>query len=317
MIAASGKPYDVTHDLIAAGHPRLAFEFASYLANLPKHWNLAEDVAQHQQQTRSAAFHSDAWASGQEQFARQLVRQIELRLAAAKRAPTVSPWPDFANYQCLDCHHTIGLPGNSEQATTRTTGQSGAPRPSIGPLTMLRIMSAGPGRASAEFDAAANKIEALLVASWQTPVTRLAQPTTDELTFLTARGQPLLRLARQGRYRQQANWLLARLQLLKQYQRDSGPSPAGIRDWDEVLQLYLGASALARDVEPQGSGPLHDALQPLGESLGRGSFQRLGRPATQYDSPSDFDAGKVAAEFGNLEQVISKLIPEASATNQP
>src|SRR5258707_1231750 len=29
---------EVNHDLIAAGHPRLNFEFAAYLANMPAHW---------------------------------------------------------------------------------------------------------------------------------------------------------------------------------------------------------------------------------------------------------------------------------------
>src|SRR5437016_3260664 len=30
---------DMNHDMIAAGHPRLNFEFAGYLAQLPPHWN--------------------------------------------------------------------------------------------------------------------------------------------------------------------------------------------------------------------------------------------------------------------------------------
>ncbi|HEY2881635.1 MAG TPA: multiheme c-type cytochrome, partial [Pirellulales bacterium] len=37
---ADGKPWrDVNHDLIAAGHPRLNFDFAAYMATLPPHWN--------------------------------------------------------------------------------------------------------------------------------------------------------------------------------------------------------------------------------------------------------------------------------------
>src|SRR5205823_6319454 len=31
---------DCNHDIMAAGHPRLNFELASYLANMPPHWNV-------------------------------------------------------------------------------------------------------------------------------------------------------------------------------------------------------------------------------------------------------------------------------------
>ncbi len=34
---------EVDHDLIAAGHPALRFEFATYFANLPPHWDVARD----------------------------------------------------------------------------------------------------------------------------------------------------------------------------------------------------------------------------------------------------------------------------------
>ena len=33
---------EVNHDLIAAGHPRLNFEFAAYQENLPVHWDEKE-----------------------------------------------------------------------------------------------------------------------------------------------------------------------------------------------------------------------------------------------------------------------------------
>ena len=39
---------EVNHDLIAAGHPRLNFEFSSYLSLYPKHWNIDDDKRRHQ-----------------------------------------------------------------------------------------------------------------------------------------------------------------------------------------------------------------------------------------------------------------------------
>ncbi len=50
---------DVDHDLIAAGHPRLDFEFLSYLEALPKHWDESK-VRREAARPRRAA-----WAIGQ------------------------------------------------------------------------------------------------------------------------------------------------------------------------------------------------------------------------------------------------------------
>src|SRR5262249_28040996 len=50
------KTRDVNHDLIAAGHPRLNFEFTAYLDNLPRHWK---------EKHRSAKERTAAYVSGQ------------------------------------------------------------------------------------------------------------------------------------------------------------------------------------------------------------------------------------------------------------
>ena len=51
-----GSRGDVTHELIAAGHPRLAFEFSAYMANMPVHWNPAAHAAKSE---------ASAWVVGQ------------------------------------------------------------------------------------------------------------------------------------------------------------------------------------------------------------------------------------------------------------
>src|SRR5262249_17333411 len=50
---------DVNHDLIAAGHPRLRFEFGAYLANYPRHWSETKD------KEGRADFEAQAWLIGQ------------------------------------------------------------------------------------------------------------------------------------------------------------------------------------------------------------------------------------------------------------
>ena len=54
---------DVNHDLIAAGHPPLHFEFAAYHANLPRHWDDAKDTDSRLGGKRD--FEARAWAIGQ------------------------------------------------------------------------------------------------------------------------------------------------------------------------------------------------------------------------------------------------------------
>src|SRR4051794_4544962 len=58
---------DMNHDHVAAGHPRLMFEFAAFLANEPKHWLEAwereKDEGKREEQKR--LFQGRAWALGQ------------------------------------------------------------------------------------------------------------------------------------------------------------------------------------------------------------------------------------------------------------
>jgi len=72
---------DMNHDLIAAGHPRLNFEFAAYLANMPPHWQ--EDVG--------GNFPARAWAIGQAATAKAAVDLLAHRAGAGRG----SPWPEF------------------------------------------------------------------------------------------------------------------------------------------------------------------------------------------------------------------------------
>lgn len=92
--------YDVNHDLIAAGHPRLNFEFNAYLTNLPKHWDEAAD--RKQQGAAAASFHFEAWRVGQ-------IQQLQ-QIDALQSTRPQEPWAEFASHDCRDCHHALGEP---------------------------------------------------------------------------------------------------------------------------------------------------------------------------------------------------------------
>jgi hypothetical protein len=94
-----GRPArDVNHDLIAAGHPRLAFELSGFLANLPAHWN---------EKGRNAApdFPARAWAVGQLVSASAALEQLANRARDAKQQS--GRWPELSEYDCASCHHEL------------------------------------------------------------------------------------------------------------------------------------------------------------------------------------------------------------------
>jgi hypothetical protein len=84
---------DVNHDLIAAGHPQLHFEFTSFLANLPPHWKVAA-----KDETEPAR----SWALGQ-----LATSDAALALLAHRAQDKDSPWPEFTEYDCFACHHDL------------------------------------------------------------------------------------------------------------------------------------------------------------------------------------------------------------------
>jgi hypothetical protein len=98
---------DVNHDLLAAGHPRLRFEYTAFHQVLPRHWR-----------ERAPDFEARAWAAGQVAALRASVALTEARAADAK-----APWPELAEYSCYSCHHELRPEG------WRQTLPSGGRRP--------------------------------------------------------------------------------------------------------------------------------------------------------------------------------------------
>ena len=96
---------EVNHDLIAAGHPRLAFEYTSHLANLPPHW----------EESTSPETGADPWVVGQ-----LVSADAAIELLAARTEAGV--WPEFSEYSCASCHHHL------RGVDTRLPATSAAPR---------------------------------------------------------------------------------------------------------------------------------------------------------------------------------------------
>src|SRR5207248_5499529 len=96
---------EVNHDLIAAGHPRLAFEPTRlhFQPNYRKHWT---------EVTPQPDFEVRAWVAGQAAALRQAAELLRARAARADggtAVPGLKPaWPEFSGYSCYACHQPVG-----------------------------------------------------------------------------------------------------------------------------------------------------------------------------------------------------------------
>lgn len=111
----------VTHDLIAAGHPRLTYEFTAYHDALPAHWNRRADQQRLSQGRPAGDFQAQAWTIGQLMNAE---RQVDQLLAGLESS--TSPHIDLAHYDCFACHHDLSEPSwrQHRASTTLAPGQA-------------------------------------------------------------------------------------------------------------------------------------------------------------------------------------------------
>ncbi len=82
----------VDHEMIAAGHPDLYFELASFSAVMPRHWKEPLD--------------KDPWLEVRALAAGQAV-QLREQLRRVSRGAQGNAWPEYAELDCFACHHSL------------------------------------------------------------------------------------------------------------------------------------------------------------------------------------------------------------------
>lgn len=123
--AAQGYPVrDMNHDMIAAGHPRLNFDFADYQRRLRPHWFERDRMTG---APVGPEFEVRAWLVGRVAHAEAAVR------LTADRTERAAPWPEFAETNCYSCHHQLLPDGWKQRNLAAKPGT--APRQTIWPLT--------------------------------------------------------------------------------------------------------------------------------------------------------------------------------------
>ena len=94
----------VDHDLIAAGHPRLAFEMSAYHDLLPKHWDSAAELR------RDPVQQLRLWAIGHGVSAKAMSDISVARAESAINSGAKHVTPDLAEFDCHACHHDLAEP---------------------------------------------------------------------------------------------------------------------------------------------------------------------------------------------------------------
>jgi hypothetical protein len=244
---------DMNHDHIAAGHPRLMFEFSAFLANEPPHWK--------ERFTGPDAL-ARAWLVGQVVAAEAA---LDLLADRAKHANTRNrPWPEFSEYDCYACHHHL----------TRDSwrAERGYPKGAAG---RLRLASWYPGLIDLVAPlAGAKKPDFLLslAAAMRRPspparnVAQQAVKARAGLTGLVAKLENLKLPTAE----------FVKLRKALAIRGIESCEPAKRTDWDEAEQLALGILAM---VKAEGNKDL--------ESKARNLLKLLGFPPG-YDSRPDF-----------------------------
>jgi hypothetical protein len=125
---------DMNHDIIAAGHPALRYEFATYHARQPKHWRDDEECD-------PSCYETQLWLAGQIAALDASLTLLETR---ASDSHTVSVWPEFAEYDCASCHHEMRSPDLAGPQ------RRGLPRYSAWNRAGLEMLLEFAGNASAE-----------------------------------------------------------------------------------------------------------------------------------------------------------------------
>jgi hypothetical protein len=278
---------DVNHALIAAGHPRLRFEYAGYLARYPRHWRLSDE------RRRDPDYEARAWELG------QLVSAgAALELLRSRATRPGARWPEFAEYECAACHHDLQRP--SERQERGFVGRRpGAPPWGTWYYALLPALGRAKDGSRSEGQAALAELHTLM-----------ARRAPEQAAVARTAGRAAESLRRRAAERESAKADGRRLEELL-----SGLAAADdvVRaDWDGAAQLYLGLRAVSRglrDLDP--ASPESPQFAPALDGLKRdleASFPQ-GRESV-YDSPSRFDPAALQQDLRRVRQCLKPAVPE-------
>jgi hypothetical protein len=267
---------DVNHDLIAAGHPRLKFEYGNELARMHKHWRVDDDKRRHPD------YEARVWLTGQ-----FLAAETALELLASRAAATEKPWPEFAEYDCFACHHDLG-------AASWRQGRGSANR-QPGSLAWNSWYNGFAGVLAAQ-SPSGQRLPAALRALQETMQTPL--PDRREVGARARQAARQLReLAAAEQHRSFDSASLQQLLTAVAQDRDN----LAQSNWDGAAQLYLAITALDQALLDLDPGWKEQSLRHPLVRL----YKQLRFPKDS-DSPRGFDPQSCEAELQSIRKQLGE-----------
>jgi Cytochrome c554 and c-prime len=263
----------VDHEMIAAGHPDLYFELASFTAAMPRHW------IEHAADDRTK---DDPFADVRMLAAGQAV-QLREQLQRVARNAQGNAWPEFADLDCFACHHSLTDADNSwRQALGYAGRRAGNPPWNLSRYAVLRQIANEMDRESGRrLETEVDKLDTIMSSG------------NPDRTQAAAQARTTADIA--GRIAQQmstASFDQARIQRLIEAIASDGEtvSREGERAAEQatmaVQSLYL---AFASQGHPGNDTQIRAAIKAL--------FQ-------QVENPSAYNAPKFAEQMRALRQVL-------------
>jgi hypothetical protein len=281
---------EVNHDLIAAGHPRLAFELGAYHGIYNKHWDIHDDHARYKD------FEARLWSVGQLVSARAALELLASRASGAtKEGKDAKPWPEFSEYDCFACHKGLTvIDVNSDREKLKYIGR----RPGNLPwgdwyLSPTNPLTGDLGMRQADESDPVQELRELLQSP--TPVASKEAPFTRELT---GRIDGVLKGLQPDRPAEgvQTRELLRRLLQV-------GKDRAKGMSWDEAAQLYLALAAMENelnDLRPAYPSPaVKDRLAKMAKTLQEAFPKKSDSPSRFNPTALETDLKSISAKFGD------------------
>ncbi len=286
---------DVDHDLIAAGHPRLRFEYAAYYANYPKHW---AEVTEGEKKNKSKDDEVCGWLLGQIVSAR-----CAAELLAHRATNKPDSWPEFAEFDCAACHHGLAPPNfrNERDLELAKKAKPGEKIP-LGRMPygtwynpLLPTLAGATKIDREKFDASRERLDKLM----RKNVPSKAMVSTEAKTFAEELRVWEKAVADRSFDPTETRALIKVLAGRKDTV-DSG--------WDGGTQVYLGLAALHHGLMDldQKQKPFREHLLNMRKTLGD-AYPKGAKARPRYDVPSDYHPAPLTTSLKKiLEHLESK-----------
>jgi hypothetical protein len=238
---------DMNHDMIAAGHPRLNFDFAEYTRRLPVHWEEKDRAANRPRALNPAK----VWLVGRVAHAEAACRLLADRAERARQGTPRSPWPELAEYNCASCHHDLRPADEDGTHWRRDLAYLDGRPPGQPPWQTIWPMTPAAGiGAPKRNDAPLKSVIVLMEARrWPAPV-QVEKVVNPMITKLQAGLRETVGLSDEE--------AVSRVKIVL---------PAGapqVPEWDSAVQLFFATAALERARNPAPS----DVPKEFGQILG-------------------------------------------------